>query len=381
MLISDHQNTAFPLELTVDQEGTGGVTGLTPSVAVRDGSSLVRYLDWADNTFKTSGWATKYGDMTEVERGHYRRPLNVAVAAPQLSNPLMAIEYQVDEGDVIGDTAETLAIVTSLDDIPAAVDSVLTSAHGVGSWGTDPTDISDIADAVWDEAILAKPVGSAGEALYSVFKGLILKVGQVAPGSTETVVETDLVAPNGSYNGSLLVLVDGSESFSGFIRHQVAGQLELARPLQAPPSVGSSAIIVSIIQENGKTQMSIRGRIVLTNAVVLDQADFFEDDNFTRIPGLTTGDLTVQVFFNNSAMPWTLVVGDAVTDALVRSGQVYFSEIQSGFYNIRFRPNAVGFWRLVLTYPVGEKTVTQDYDVVGQFPAIESGLKASFTRP
>jgi len=126
-----------------------------------------------------------------------------------------------------------------------------------------------------------------------------------------------------------------------------------------------------------------RGRLVQTNQVILDQADFFQSDGFTRVLGLGVADLVAQVFFKNAPQPWALMLGNGVTDAQVKSGTVYWNEVPGspGFYNVRFRPNAIGYWRLLITYTAGEQIMAQDYDVAAQVPLAESGLKASFTKP
>ena len=126
-----------------------------------------------------------------------------------------------------------------------------------------------------------------------------------------------------------------------------------------------------------------RGRLVTNNNVVLDQADFFQPDGFTRVTGLTPGQLVLQLFFQNALQPWSFVTGSGVTDAQVASGKVYWTEVPGspGIYNVRFRPNAVGYWRLIITYTAGTQIMGQDYDVtVGGVP-IETGLKASFVKP
>lgn len=126
-----------------------------------------------------------------------------------------------------------------------------------------------------------------------------------------------------------------------------------------------------------------RGRVVQANQVVLDQVDFFQGDNYTRATGLIPSSLVSQIFFNNLLQPWTLVSGLGVTDAQVVSGRVYFDEIPGnpGFYNVRFRPNAQGYWRNILTYPAGQQITAQDFDVVTGAPAMEQGLNASFIKP
>lgn len=126
-----------------------------------------------------------------------------------------------------------------------------------------------------------------------------------------------------------------------------------------------------------------RGRVVQANQVVLDQVDFFQPDGFTRVAGLVPASLVSQVFFNNVIQPWPLVSGLGVNDAQVVSGRIYFNEVPGapGFYNVRFRPNSLGFWRNLLTYPAGMQISAQDFDVVQSAPAMESGIHASFIKP
>lgn len=126
-----------------------------------------------------------------------------------------------------------------------------------------------------------------------------------------------------------------------------------------------------------------RGRLVHINQVIIDQADFFQADGFTRVLGLGVSDLVAQLFYNNTPQPWPLLLGNGVTDALVKSGTLYWNEIPGspGNYNVRFRPNAFGYWRLLITYTAGEQITAQDYDVAPQVPFAESGLKATFVKP
>lgn len=126
-----------------------------------------------------------------------------------------------------------------------------------------------------------------------------------------------------------------------------------------------------------------RGRLVQINQTILDQADFFESDGFTRVPGLSVGDLVLELFFNNVVQPWSLVDGSGIADAAVVSGKVYWNEVAGspGFYNVRFRPNAIGYWRNLISYPVGTQIMAQDYDVTSQVPVAETGLRATFVKP
>lgn len=125
-----------------------------------------------------------------------------------------------------------------------------------------------------------------------------------------------------------------------------------------------------------------RGRLVVNNQVVFDQADFFQIDGFTRVTGLVPAQLLSQIFFQNAFQPWLFVSGVGVTDAQVASGKIYWTEIPGspGVYSIRWRPNAVGYWRLLVTYPAGTQVMGQDYDVTVAGVPVETGLKASFVK-
>jgi hypothetical protein len=99
----------YPLTLTVNQDG--GVTGLSPTAAVRRGTD---YLDWADNTFKAAGWTTRKQVMTELGDGHYTLSLNLGTinAAP---GDQLAIEYNTESAAVPGVTNETLTVARDTD--------------------------------------------------------------------------------------------------------------------------------------------------------------------------------------------------------------------------------------------------------------------------
>ncbi len=126
-----------------------------------------------------------------------------------------------------------------------------------------------------------------------------------------------------------------------------------------------------------------RGRLVFANQTVDDQADFFQSDGFTRVTGLTPSQLVGQLFFDNQLQPWPLISGAGLTDTQIASGNVYWLEVPGspGIYSVRFRPNALGYWRLLITYTAGQQIMGQDYDVVAAAPTVDQGLKASFLKP
>jgi hypothetical protein len=105
--------TALPLELVVDQLGLGPVTGLSPTVAVRNISLGFpwSYLDWSDMTFKTSGWTTKNQVMTEVGGGFYQQILDVA-ALTLPDGTYFSAEYNVNNGmGIAGADMDTFEVV------------------------------------------------------------------------------------------------------------------------------------------------------------------------------------------------------------------------------------------------------------------------------
>ena len=54
-----------PLFLSVSRTGTGGVAGLSPTVELRRSSDGF-YLDFNDDTFKSSGWTTRKAALTDL---------------------------------------------------------------------------------------------------------------------------------------------------------------------------------------------------------------------------------------------------------------------------------------------------------------------------
>ncbi len=127
-----------------------------------------------------------------------------------------------------------------------------------------------------------------------------------------------------------------------------------------------------------------RSRRVQTNDVVLDQVDIFQGNGYARVASLTISDVGAKLFWNNQLQPWAFVDGTSIPDTLVVSGYVFWNEIPGapGFYNVRFRPQGTGYWRLVVTYLAGLQTTCVDYDVLPESATLsETGLRASFIKP
>lgn len=103
-------DAVVPLELTIEQEGVGGVAGKAPTVQLRDGSTLNSFLDWDDWTFKIVGWSTRYKPLGDAGGGHYGIELNLATMGAVLGNAFIA-QYDVDDGGVVRGTAHDIILV------------------------------------------------------------------------------------------------------------------------------------------------------------------------------------------------------------------------------------------------------------------------------
>lgn len=104
--------TVVPLDLSISKDTVGGMTGLAPTVALRNAAGTTSYLDWNDNTFKTSGWTTKYASMTEVERGHYQRILDPTAVAAIVPGFTTVAEYRISAATAKGDVHEVIDFVS-----------------------------------------------------------------------------------------------------------------------------------------------------------------------------------------------------------------------------------------------------------------------------
>ena len=107
---------SVPLTLNVSRQNTGGLTGLSPTVALRDVLVPGAYLDWSDSTFKTAGWVTKYAPMAEVERGNYQQILNLTAVGASAGNVYSA-EFNVVSGASTGSANDTVYVVQVQEDV------------------------------------------------------------------------------------------------------------------------------------------------------------------------------------------------------------------------------------------------------------------------
>lgn len=132
MLIYEKSNTQAPFNLTIDLEGIGGITGATPTMAMRDATTLDSYLDWNDLTFKTAGWTAKYLDMDEVERGHYTSIVDLDSISGISVGSILSMEYHLDEGGaLLGEDQETLIVVETIVEIATDTAAVVSAGGGI----------------------------------------------------------------------------------------------------------------------------------------------------------------------------------------------------------------------------------------------------------
>lgn len=115
-------------------------------------------------------------------------------------------------------------------------------------------------------------------------------------------------------------------------------------------------------------------------ALIRDQIDLYSS-GITRQTGVVVSAMSAKLFWNNSLMAWPVQAGAAVQDASISAGAIYFHEISGspGFYAIRFFPDRVGYWRLVLTCSSPSAEIVREYDVVNPSSSSSGGLVASFT--
>jgi len=124
------------------------------------------------------------------------------------------------------------------------------------------------------------------------------------------------------------------------------------------------------------------GRSVSAGSLVRDQVDFFlPGGGSNRVPGIGISQLGLTVFAENSLLAWPLADGTLVPDSSISAGTVYFNEISgaSGFYSVRFFPDRVGYWRIVLRNAALSAEVARDFDVAPAGPlGPPNGLNATF---
>lgn len=124
------------------------------------------------------------------------------------------------------------------------------------------------------------------------------------------------------------------------------------------------------------------GRNVSSGSLIRAQADFFlPAGSVNRVVGVQWSTLAPYVFVNNSALPWAVADGTTVQDSSISAGTVYFNEVPGspGFYAVRFFPDRIGYWRIVLKSASLSSEVVLEFDVSAP-AAPAGGLNASFVK-
>lgn len=119
-------------------------------------------------------------------------------------------------------------------------------------------------------------------------------------------------------------------------------------------------------------------REVSSGQLVFDYVDLFLGDGFTRAQDVGPSSLSLRVFFNGSELSWPLISGVGVSETVMAAGKVYWQEFSSGYYSLRFFPNAVGMWRLVLGYGAHDQAIALNYLAESPKPTGPQGLRTSF---
>lgn len=124
------------------------------------------------------------------------------------------------------------------------------------------------------------------------------------------------------------------------------------------------------------------GRQLPAGQLIRDQADFYiPAGSINRMTGVAYTSLNLVVFADNALISWPLADGTNVADVSVSAGKVYFNEIAGspGYYSVRFFPDRIGFWRLILRETTLGEEVILSYDVTPARPGPASNeLNASF---
>jgi hypothetical protein len=164
----------------------------------------------------------------------------------------------------------------------------------------------------------------------------------------------------------------GSSSIAGVQLHNISAHL-----------AGTSTFVPVATLELGGYEAPIRyqppARVVSAGRMILDDVDLFLGDGRTRVREVPVTDLQLQLIFNNEQISWPLVSGAGIPDVRVTAGSVYWTEFAPGFYNVRFFPNVIGLWRIILTYRSYDQAVSLSYDVIQKVSLNPStGLSTSF---
>jgi len=189
-LIVEPGDTGIELQVPVVRNGAG-LSGLTVLAQIRNGDGNNSYLDFNDNTFKTSGWTTKQVTLVEVptSAGIYRFLWNSSLVTAIVTGFDAIVEYDVSGAVAFRGT-----------------DYVKFRSEGGGA------SAAAIADAVWDEALSGHlTAGSTGAALNAAQSGS-------SPSAIADAVLDELLAGHaiaGSLGAAITSILNATASIFG----------------------------------------------------------------------------------------------------------------------------------------------------------------------
>lgn len=238
MIEAAKTDTSIPLAVTVSKNGPA--TGLTAVVALRDGSSLTSYLDYADSTFKTSGWITRQAALTEIAgAGVYA--LSGGLDATAVTNFPAGVDTFLAEFDITGSTKAVAQEEVYFRDAM----------------------VVENADAVWDETRAAHvTVGSMGEFQANI-------------DAKSSDIETDTA----DIQTRLPAALAGGRMDSD-VGNMQAGTIDAAAI--ATDAVDADALAADAVSEIQSGLGTLAGQVSITVDIAAVQAD--TDDIQTRLP-------------------------------------------------------------------------------------------------
>lgn len=166
---AERTDTAVPLELVVS--GDGGVAGLTAVVAVREGGTADNYLDFADLTFRTSGWTTQQAALADLGAGRYAFAggLDLTAITGLPTSPQLVAEYSVS-GTISGEASDLILLRNHIYDlaIPGDAMDLIAGAVDAAAIATDAITAAKIAaDAIGASELAASAVAEIRDAILS----------------------------------------------------------------------------------------------------------------------------------------------------------------------------------------------------------------------
>lgn len=213
-LTAELTDASVPAVLTI---ASGTNTGLSPTLAVRDPGTSGAYLDFNDNTFKTSAWTTRQQSMTEVSAsnspGRYEVTLNINAWSSLTSGVNhVALEYEVTVDSVLTQATDTMLLVNHAYDVALAGDAMdlVTGAVDATSVANGAIDAATFAAGAIDATAIANGAIDA-----ATFAAGAIDAAALATDAVNEIVDavlTEAVLDHAGTSGSLAEYIRISKS-------------------------------------------------------------------------------------------------------------------------------------------------------------------------